>query len=294
MAIQTLSSRLSLDTLGEELVYTLARLRAYTNTAKYVSSFETLLSDLKKTKETEMSLQEKILSAEALIDSCDDELDECVDKFSNILLTLTQNNRSDLLYQRYFGSIRPSDLKKPVLGEELETVRGWLDSLKSSTHKELQEVGTSFEEIVTRADKALTSLRELRTKYTDFRTLGAREQFFARANAERKSIYGELNKLAHSQRDLQASSFADRFFLHRRVSKRADPESSAEIREHIDEIETTLKEWHARYESALAREAEAAKKQQDYELKLQALEAAERDAQKAMQHAAELRKQLGR
>jgi hypothetical protein len=51
-------------------------------------------------------------------------------------------DRTSPVYLLYFGSRRPSELKRPHLGTQLEIMRGWPTSLQTSDSTVLQQLGT--------------------------------------------------------------------------------------------------------------------------------------------------------
>ncbi|XYI02384.1 transposase [Sorangium sp. So ce1128] len=67
-----------------------------------------------------------ILKATTQVSVADEALDALADAVANTILAEAGNNRSAPLYTLYFGNQRPSDLKRPVLGGQLETMRAWL------------------------------------------------------------------------------------------------------------------------------------------------------------------------
>ena len=141
---------------------------------------------------TEQHLKDAKIEASAQIDALDLRLDPVVDRLSNALLDRTNQNRDAELYQRYFGSKRPHEVKKPVLGVELTIVRDFLSSLLSSTDAGLKAIGQELEKLVAAATKAETAYGDADSKLRDFRKVGERKAFIDKVNHTRQLTHGEL------------------------------------------------------------------------------------------------------
>lgn len=295
MAILTLhSNSYSLNTLHDEILYTFTRLKAEGSMTALTATFESLLGECKKAQETEVGLHEKIIMAEAMVDTCDDRLDRGIDALSSTILKISQGDRSHALYQRYFGLVRPSELKKPILGEELDTVRKWIDSLKSSLYKEVQEVGATLEKVVKEADLAVKEVNSAREQMADFRTTGIRALLFEKVNAARKSTYGELSKRSHDISDKKSSDFANQFFMRVRSKKRPDPVTANQFKLRIEELQQDLKLVQEQYDMLQAQEENKAKLEADYEAELKRLSETEKAHEASAKRAAELKEKLGK
>ena len=85
----------------------------------------------------ERALRRAILSAQAQCAGVDRRLDGWTDRFHNALLIATNNRRNVADYTRYFGGKPPSVLKRPVLGAQLQTLTGWVTSIKGSSVPQL-------------------------------------------------------------------------------------------------------------------------------------------------------------
>lgn len=146
--------------LREEITYSRDRCENHSLATKHVPVFAALLDEWQAVFAKFLALQDKIARAEARVDACDDELDPFVDEVAAALL-LGNNNRDSEEFRSYFGSKQPHEIKRPVLGDELELVRSWLPSLKASTNSLLVALGTRGEALVAKADDA--SQRPART-----------------------------------------------------------------------------------------------------------------------------------
>jgi hypothetical protein len=165
---------------------------------------------------------------------------------SNQMLAENGNNRKDPVYDRFFGSVSASKLKRPVLGEQLDEMRKWVPWLTSpESSPALQACGAQLATRVTEADEAVRAQREAEQQEADFE-VGARKAFIDRLNAHRQVLYGQLAELPHSHPEWNLSSdFAHRFFLRETSSRRLT----------IPELEEKLLRLNAKvrkYETQLA------------------------------------------
>jgi hypothetical protein len=252
----------SLPTVLEHSTYTLTRLEAHPLTHSLAAPFIAFHHAWEKTSALELKHRLSILRAVALVASADDDLDTFVDKASNILLTLTGNDRGAPLYKQYFGDRRPSDLKRPVLGAQLETMRAWVPSLKAASQKQLAELGAELEPKIAAADNAKTSLATAQQESRVFRATGERRALIDQLNALRKDTYGKLAGMPYKHPDENLpGSFADRFF--KSVSpvnaKGLEELSSVDILAQIAEAEADLTSLRDRLKEAQDREAREAK-----------------------------------
>ena len=68
----------------------------------------------------------------------DARLDQLLTAIVNSVLVVVGNDRSAPLYVRLLGNQRPSDAKRPVLGEQLELMRSWVGTLGECESPSLQ------------------------------------------------------------------------------------------------------------------------------------------------------------
>jgi len=221
-------------------------------------------------------LLDKITRAESRVDGADDELDIFVDNVSTALLLIYNNNRKSDEYKQFFGSRQPSEIKNPILAEELETVRSWIGTLKGSSNPLLKALGARGEALVKSADDAVEVLGLANQEYRVFRFTGEYSRFVGSFNATRKSIYGELTKLPHLPEGKNlAVDFANGFFRHeRRRNKKVTIES---VQKEIASLEGQLAAQKETLEELKAREVT----QQQQDAERSALEVEYNEATKA-------------
>lgn len=292
MSLFTLRYAMSLSKVREEILYTKVRLRANPLTSQKVQEYEDLLKECDVVLAMEQTLTDAKLETSALIDGIDAIVDPLIDRLSNGLLDRTGQNRDSELYKRYFGTARPFEVKRPVLGQELEIVRGWLPSLTSSTDEELKALGAELAVAVAAGDKAEEAYKDAERKLTDFRRLGERKAFIDKANRTRQGTYGELAQLPHTaQGSSLPRDFASDFFRHRT----REEVTVERLREQVADAEqalATLREQLKGAEAAAAAIADAAAAKERLALEAQ-LRTAEGELAAATARAQTLRTRLG-
>jgi hypothetical protein len=289
MPVQTIDSNAPLGFIKIEIDTTRSRLEVNPLTAALAAPFTVFEAQTwLPVHHKEMDLDYALTLAKARVTYADDTLNALVKKLDGALLMITNKDRGAPLYQLYFGAQRPFEVNAPLLGPQLETMRGWIPSLKTSTHDPLQTIGAEIEAAVTAADAAVLARADAENAQLAFRTTGERTALVDAFNALRKSTYGKLGEIRHQHPELP-NDFADGFFRHE-TKRRDDKLSSEQIQAKIDALHEEEAGWKAKLEAAIAREtAEASAKQQE-ETRLVAL--AEKKKQAAAL-AAEIKKLEG-
>jgi hypothetical protein len=251
----------SLSTVLEHCIYTLTRVEAQPLTQDLAPAFVAFQKAWTKTEALELQHHVAVLKAVALVAAADDDLDAFVDRASNVLLSLTGNDRGAPLYKQYFGDKRPSDLKRPVLGAQLEAMRTWVPSLKAASQAPLAKLGQELEAKIAAADKAKTALATAQQETRVFRATGERRALIDQFNALRKDAYGKIAGLPHTHPDQNLpGNLAEHFF--KRVSRAKDESealSSVDLLAQISEAEASLSALRDRLKEVVAREEAEAK-----------------------------------
>jgi hypothetical protein len=292
MSIQTFIYTTPLDTLLDHNTFTRARLKANPLTAGLAAPFDAFQTDWTAIRAAETQLHIELVEANAAIAGADEELDVLVDAVSNAVLLITQGNRGAQLYVQYFGAKRPSELRKPVLGAELETMRKWVPSLKASTDANLSSLGDKVEKAVATADDAVQKRAAAEQKIHDFKTIGARKALVDQSNAIRKAAYGKLAEMPHANPALHLpKDFAEPFFLHD-TGKNAKALTSADVAAKIAGVEAELGALREQLAAVKAQEQAEARAKSQAEADKQALDAAKKAAAEAAARVAELEAKL--
>lgn len=291
MPLYTFDVRVTILTIRYETGYTLGRLRAHRRTIALASPFESLLTKCSEAAAQEQLLEDNVVFARARIDSADDELDSFVDDTVTLVLKQNEEERTALT-RALLGGKRPSAIKRPILGSELEHVRGWSALLRAAPSEAIKALAAACDSIVELADGAVASLIAAETALRTFRALAERPSLVNEANLVRKTAYGALNQMPHqpANRDLPVD-FAEKFFLH---NQSPAPATQKEVRADIAAKEEELTDLRKKLAALEAREAEVQAAEAARESARTELEQAEELAAQAAARVAELRTKAGK
>ena len=254
--MRTLPYGLALLDLVHELHFTAARLSAHPLGTGLAKDFEALIAATQKAHQRQIELTADLAMAEAQVARADDVLNALVEQVNLTLLQLVGRDRDAPLYRRFFGSQRPSEAKRPILGAQLELMRGWLAPLAAATQPELAALKAPLQAALKAADAALAALHKAEGESADFHELGDGKALIDACNAARKLAHGKLGEATHKDPAANLpSDFADSFFL--RETRWAAP-SIKDLKQRISRGEAQL----ARLKTQLA-EAEDRKQRQD-------------------------------
>jgi hypothetical protein len=183
--------------------------------APFASQFEDFQTKWFTTFTARAVLQIAVSKAEGAVSGADDNLDDFIDILDRTLLILTKNDRAAALYRFYFGRKTPSEQKRPILGQELTTVKGWVASLQDSPHPSLAALASMLIELIAAADAAFKKHQDAVQALRDFDMIGGKKELIDAFNILRQTVYGELAAMPHKHPDaMLPASFADRFFRH--------------------------------------------------------------------------------
>jgi hypothetical protein len=241
MAIRNLSHLISLLALRAEIIFTLDQVKAHPLTQGYVPVFEGLRDDWNATFGEELALRDGLSAASARITSSDEALNSLASRVSKAVLTVTGDDKKHPLYVAFFKKKALGVFKRPVLGEQLDAMRGWIEPLTTSDVPALAELGPEVEAAVAAADQAVATRGALETQSVFFREAGGRKRLFDKVNAVRKSTHGELAKMPHENAGLPAS-FAGLFFRHESGKGEEGAPTLESVDEEIAALEAELAE----------------------------------------------------
>lgn len=153
--------------------------------------------------------------ANGVLAATDDAIDDFLDLLDRTLLIITKNDRSAPQYVFYFGSTSVHLLKRPIHGEELATVRGFIPSLLASPHAALAALAPVLVNLVAKADSAIADHQAADQSLKDFDMLGGKKTLIDGYNALRQTAFGSLAAIPHANPTaMLPGNFADRFFRH--------------------------------------------------------------------------------
>jgi hypothetical protein len=280
--LPTLDPRSRLETLYEAILFTLARLKPDPKLQTYVPLFEELLAEWWDVYKAERNILDEGVTADAAVIRADQALDRTSDGVAGTVLIDVNNNRRSPLFLRYFPSESPSRFKKPKLSEQLAAMRTWSPSLLESPNPTLKAYGAALVAQIDAADAAVAMVSTANQKIADFRTTGARKQFFDKVNGARKKLHGEVAKLVHEHPEWNLTgAYANALFQHEALPELSLADVDRKIEAASAELEKLNQMRAARLkeeeDAAMARK-EAEKKAQQAELEAAAKAAAEAKA----------------
>ncbi len=272
-----------------ELRHTEMTATAYTLTAALAIPFAPLRIDLRKHKADEATLTDNILLARALALSADDDLNRLVDDTKNVVLAMSANDYQAPLYKQLFSGQSPSELKRPLLGSQLATMRTWVGPLGAAGNADLSAIAIRLAAAIVKADEAETKMA-LAQQAMDVFTAGPRTTFVNECNALRKLTYGKLGEIIHNNPELP-SDFSDRFFMTNGGSRAP---SISELSQSVERLRAKLKRQEAQLEAMKEKAALQVKARQEAELaeRKTRLDAAQKRAAEAAAEVAKLQAEM--
>jgi hypothetical protein len=298
MSAPILDFRSASLTFLEELIHTLARLEANPLAASFMPPFE----ELYKNEWTQVVQQEFVLlveafRADAMVEEADDGLDDYVDEFDAYARRRVKGNLKDPFYLFFFGEKRPHDLKRPVLGGQLETMRHWVAPLNATAgDDEASKLAAKLDGLIVKADAALVEQSEVSEKIMAFRTQGERKAFVDKFNALRKSTEDKLAELPHANPEAKLPGhFASRFFKHapKRGKTAARELTSEDLKARLAEAEGEVAAVRQQLADALVKEEAEAFAQAQLEADKAALAEAQKEAVEIGAKVAALKAKIG-
>lgn len=289
MRFQTLTVDMPLPDLHREVRYTLAVMRQRPWAAPQVPTFEGLLKEVATAEAESQGLLDKLEDATAWVDEADLHLDLFVDATAVDALQAVSKDTRAPLWRSLFGGLRPSQLTRPKLGEELEQVRTWPELLRTAPTEALRNRAAPCTARVQAADDALRALQTAQTALQVFKT-SKLTALVARLNSARSALAGESDQQLFDGKILPEAS-AGLFRLAPR-SRPARRETVASVQAEVAATEQQLARLRERLAALQAEQASAdqaaARRRADQEA-LAALQAAQADS---AQKIAELQRRL--
>lgn len=245
MAVRNLSHLISLLALRGEIIHTLDQVKAHPLTQTFVPLFESLRNEWNAVFTEELALRDGLSAANARVFSVDTTLNALASRVAKVLLILTGDDKAHPLYLAFFKKKNLTDFKRPILGAQLEAMKGWIPELKKSDDAALAALGAEVEAAVTLAEEALATRTKLETESSFFRETGNRKKLFNKVNAARKQTHGELAKMPHEKLGVPVS-FANLFFRHASNGGEAEEAITLEtLDEEIASLEKQIAEKKA-------------------------------------------------
>jgi hypothetical protein len=213
MPARKLDRSMSLAELRREIVWSQGACEDEPSARPHAVRFGQLLEEWQPLYFKTLSLDDAVLRAVQSITRIDNRCDGHVDDFNVALLAVVNQNRRAPHYALYFKDI-PSRIKRPVLGDELATLRDWLPLLERETDPRLQPFHALFSQDVADANAALAARTAAEEALRHSRATGEIARFFDRVELVRDDVYGQLDqyRVQHPELDLPRD-YASQFFL---------------------------------------------------------------------------------
>jgi hypothetical protein len=202
------------DDIDAELAHTCLFLLACPLTPALAAPIVALRTELPAVRALQAQHTDAVQAQEANALFIDDDGNTLVDEVKVATLAEVKGEYQATLYKQLFIDKSPTQLKKPVLGPQLEQMRVWPAILASTSNAVLHALGLRTATFVVHGDAANAALASAQTKLDTFLS-GPRAAYVDKVNAARKLTYGKLAELAHNQpAGTLPAGFPERFFLH--------------------------------------------------------------------------------
>jgi hypothetical protein len=161
-----------------------------------------------------------VADAEAAVLFVDDELNLILDDAKKETLAHVGNDYGAPLYKQLFGGLSPSELRRFLLGEQLETQRLWTAILGQTSNPKLQQIGVRNGKVVADADQVLAALEQAKAASDAF-DAGPLQAFVDACNTTLAAVFGKVLEIYKDPASGPLPpDFVDRFFV-RDTSSRA-------------------------------------------------------------------------
>ena len=257
MAAPFLDPNASLDTYRDDLKWLSRRLRRHKRAQNLAERIDALLAEWPTLHAQQLEHWDAQLDAQVDVAIADESLDAAVDGFHTDVLASVGNDRTSPRYRAWF-KMPPSELKRFVLGAELDAVRGWITMLDAETDETLCAHRAGLGACVEAADAAVTARAEADSRNAAFRGVGAYADYVRRVHEAREQVWSELERRrTHDTKNELPRDWPSRFFRPRpsqvseeeKAARAAEKERERQAREAADarrkELEANLKKVRA-------------------------------------------------
>lgn len=258
MPAPALLSTSSLTAVRDDLVFTDARLLADPNVATHAKSIQGILTDWEVVQRQQFAHWDAITKAEALVGAADDNLDDFIPVFANSIRS-TAGEKSATW--NLFFKVTPYEFAAPVLGNQLEAMRRWVQLL--AKQPELAAHKKPLEKLIADADAAVKARTEATLANEQFRTTGGLAKFFASMSKTRDTVAAAIDTVAAKSKTLPRN-YTSRFFRSRTVKVSVEEKAAKAAKKEAErqakaQAEAAVKTAQAKVKAAMA-ELKAAKK----------------------------------
>jgi hypothetical protein len=276
--------RIATAALVDEALFVALRIRQSPDAKASLPLAEAMLTRARAGLAVEDKLAERLIEAEAGISFRNIDLDFAVAEHRGVVVRKTHGKTDHKLYQRFYATLKPHEIIRLGLRQELLVVEPWVESLKHDPDKELQDLGLQIEQVVRAGQAAVATHNDAIQAMRDFRA-DKRAKLFDDLNAGRRTLWAELSNLG------RGPDFAPSFFRQSAKRTQRDALTVLEAEAQVAEAEALLKSAQAGLATAQAHAAEEAAALAAQKEAAAALAVAEAEAQALAHRIASLRQQ---
>jgi hypothetical protein len=252
MAAPFLDPDSSLEKVREDLVYLRCRLAKHPLARELASKVAELLAEWSDVYSQQLAHWDAQTAAQVEVNLADDALDDFVDGFDKDLRAVAAKDPDDTRYRLYItGGL--AELKRPVLGDELETLRAWPQFLSTEEDPRLVAHRAPLESAIRVADEALAGRAAADAKNAAFRTTGTLAKYVQKVLTARDHIWSDLEIARVKSADASLPrEWASGFFKPPRAptvseaERKARAEDRARVRQEREELARKRKELSAK------------------------------------------------
>jgi hypothetical protein len=277
--------------LLDENSFSLGELHSHPLAAVFATQFDDFQTQWFAANAARTALVIVLGKSNGVLSATDDGIDDFLDLLDRTLLIITKNDRTAPQYVFYFGQAPVHVLKRPIHGEELVKVRGFVPSLQASPHATLAALAPRLVELIARADASIAAQLGAEQALKDFDMLGPKKTLIDGYNGLRQTVYGQLAAIPHANPTaMLPTSFADRFFRHESRRGVATLKNPKDVQAKIDAHQKKLDAAQKHMDGLAAAAAQKALDKQAAETAAAAVEQGKKDKKAADDKLKELEK----
>lgn len=223
MPAPSLPHNASLDELRSQIVHTRLALGLDPDASDLVAPFDALFEQHQSVAQGQNVRWDAQTLAGLMIRRADRALDRHVEAFVADLVYV-HGDRDAQAVQHYLRGRTVSEIKRTVLGPEVDTVGEWITSIASEASKKLRAWGPVFEADLAAAEAATREAVSADTANRLFREKGPLAALLTALSTARDELYNKLDARRLAQKGALDSAWVASFFA---PSKRPTPDADA-------------------------------------------------------------------
>ena len=226
MAAPFLRAEAGLDEIRDDLVYLKHKLHRDPSTRDLAKPIAALITEWTEIHAKQLAHWDAQTVAQVDISIADDKLDARVDLVDNDLRRVVGNDRESARYRLYIaGGVY--ELKRPVLGEELATLRDWHQHLATEEDESLVAHRDGLGKELDDADTAIKARDDADAKNAQFRSTGDFAKYTQKVIDARDRVWAELESRRAKQPTKLPRDWASSFFRPRAEPALSEAERTA-------------------------------------------------------------------